>query len=173
MGSTRGEHWREICEKLVANDPKLTCIEIDEDVVYGAISDEGLRSMAEATKKNTTITEVHIQSFLDGVFSALSLAGAFLAHPKLRELYFFNIKFAEFGPIALAMCQNERLNRLEINHCSITSNTMEILRFLLKENALETLQICGRNDEESQLVDFAGSLANNKSLKRTFNPQRE
>lgn len=143
---SEAEHVKGICEKFLANDPRLTSSWIDEILLSTAISDEeGWRTIAEAMKKNATIEDVYVSlDSATSVFSvpaALSLAGALLAHPKLRELHFSFLKFAEFGPIALAVHQNERLNRLEIESCSIAPNMMGSMRLLVRENALETLTI--------------------------------
>lgn len=144
------------------------------DRKHGIISNEGCCAIAEAMKKNTAIERVSIAINSERALSvpaALSLAGASpcLARPKLKELCFSCVDFADsFSPITLVTCQNEQLNQLELHECSMTSSLMKSARLLAREGerSLEALEIELCDEAGDQLVDFSGALAHNQSLRK-------
>jgi Ran GTPase-activating protein (RanGAP) involved in mRNA processing and transport len=159
-----------LCDRLVANDAALTKLYIP----LGRTDDAELKRILDAAKKNKTLMKVSVVGFNDdddeamslSVPVALSLASLVLEHPEIQDIEFWAVKFIEFGPIALAIQQNRDLTRLLFRCCRFTLNLVECIRWLLTENALEsmTLSSNGFRDKESSF-DISGALNCNSSLK--------
>jgi hypothetical protein len=99
--------------------------------------------------------------------AALSLASAVSEHPEIVEIEFYRVKFIEFGPIALAIQQNRNLTHLLFELCDVTPNLLECIRWLLTENALESMTL--QNNwfvVEEPPFDISGALLGNSSLKK-------
>jgi hypothetical protein len=154
-----------LCDRLVANDAALTKLRIDLDHT----DDAGLKLILKAAKKNKTLKKVFVTNSGEGrpmsVPAALSLASVVSEHPEIQEIEFIGVSGIEFGPIALAIQQNRRLTRLLLDECELTTNLVECIRWLLTENALEsmTLQFNFRDGELS--FDISGALLGSSSLK--------
>jgi hypothetical protein len=162
-----------LCDKLVANDAALTILVI----MLKDVDDAELKLILGATKKNKTVKAVRVVGYTNvnrdeamslSVPAALSLASAVSEHPEIQEFEFVGVTFIEFGPIALAIVvqQNPRFTRLIFYRCRVTPNLVECIRWLLTENALESLVIVGcTNDDEEPPFDISGTLLGSSSLK--------
>jgi hypothetical protein len=153
-----------LCDRLVANDAALTELKIRlEDV-----DDAELKLILDAAKINKTVKKVFVGSRGRSTLSvpaALSLAFVVSEHPEIQEIVFDNVKFiAEFGPIALAIQQNRNLTRLKLDACRGTPNIVECIRWLLTENALQSMTLVSINDGDPSF-DISGALLGNSSLK--------
>jgi Ran GTPase-activating protein (RanGAP) involved in mRNA processing and transport len=95
----------------------------------------------------------------------LSLASVVSEHPEIQEIEFDRILFIEFGPIALAIQQNRKLTRLRLQECELTPNVVECIRWLLTENALESMTLHTSFNEGKSSVDISGAIIGNSSLK--------
>jgi hypothetical protein len=130
-----------LCDRLVANDAALTKLRID----INKVDDAELKLILDAAKKNKTVKKVYLlggsyrRSW--GVPAALSLASVVSEHPEIQEIEFYAGLGMEFGPIALAIQQNRNLTSLLFRCCRFTPNLVECIRWLLTENALESLTL--------------------------------
>jgi hypothetical protein len=156
------------CDKPVANDAALTELRID----LKNVDDAELKLILDSAKKNKTVKIVRVDGYNNGaeislsVPAALSLASAVSEHPEIQESEFHAVNFIEFGPIALAIQQNRKLTRLLIRYCELTPNLAECIRWLLTENALESMTLDDNvlsNGEPP--FDISGALLGNSSLK--------
>jgi hypothetical protein len=151
---------------LVANDAALTTL----NIFLCDTNDADLKLILDAAKKNKTLKKVFVKSFGArrslSVPAALSLASVVSEHPEIEEIDFCNVSFIEFGPIALAIQQNRNLTSLLFRCCRVTPNNVECIRWLLTENALEsmTLQNNSFSDGDSSF-DISGGILGNSSLK--------
>jgi hypothetical protein len=159
-----------LCDRLVANDAALTELQI----LLKDVDDAELKLILDAAKKNKTVKEVRLVGYNDddevmslSVPAALSLASVVSEHPEIQEIEFRHVKGIEFGPIALAIQQNRKLTRLLLGWCQLTPNLVECIRWLLTENALESMamQYNDKSDEEASF-DISGALIGNSSLKK-------
>jgi Ran GTPase-activating protein (RanGAP) involved in mRNA processing and transport len=155
-----------LCDKLVANDAALTELEIRlEDV-----DDAEFKLILDSAKKNKTVKKVLVRgSFRPSSLSvpaALSLASAVSEHPEIQEIQFILLDGIEFGPIALTIRQNRKVTRLLLDRCLVTPNLAERIRWLLTENALESLTLNGNFNEDELSFDISGALLGNSSLKK-------
>jgi Ran GTPase-activating protein (RanGAP) involved in mRNA processing and transport len=100
-----------------------------------------------------------------GVPVALSLASVVSQHPKIEEIEFYGVSFIEFGLIALAIQQNRNLTRLLLERCLVTPNLVECIRWLLTENALESMTLVDNERGRDPPFDISGALIANSSLK--------
>ena len=150
-----------LCDSLVANKPSLTEMKIE---IYD-VSDKEMDKITSAMKRNNFLQKVHVGGGILTAATALSLNDAFVPHPKLNEVSFFDVKLVEFIAIALAFCQNEHLSRLSFKECIFTETVMENLRFLLKKNALESLEIVDTTLGDHLSLDLSGGLGCNRSLR--------
>lgn len=162
-------HVEALCDKLVANHPRFT--ELDLSLILFNDDDEDLELVFEAARKNHTLEKMTISGNAHGVAlsvrAAWSLAFAVSTHPKMKELYFFNIEIKDFGAIALAIRQNEILTHLRLDSCThLTTDLMENIRCLLSANLLESLSVINCECAENQPLDLSGALRSNRSLKR-------
>jgi hypothetical protein len=160
--------WAEpLCDKLVANDPALTQLWIDLD----SSDDAELKRILDAAKKNKTVKKVYLYGCSDGAIlslsvpAALSLASVVSGHPEIQEIEFCGVKFIEFGPIALAIQQSRKLTRLLLDYCDVTPNLVECIRWLLTENALESMTLVDNFRYRETSFDISGALLGNSSLK--------
>jgi hypothetical protein len=151
----------------VANDAALTELEIDLDV----LDDADLKLILDAAKTNKTVKKLIVtdsgQGRPMGVPVALSLASVVSEHPEIQGIEFYDVSFIEFGPIALAIRQNHKLTGLLLHECRGSPNLVECFRWLLTENALEsmTLQTNSFSDGDPPF-DIYGALSGNSSLKK-------
>ena len=139
------------CDRRVANDASLTELRIFLDNT----NDSELKLILKAAKKNKTLKRVLVRGegwplLVQGsyrgkslsVLAARSLASVVSEHPEIQEIEFYCKRFKEFGPIALAIQQNRNLlTRLLINDCRVTPNDVKCIRWLLTENALESITL--------------------------------
>lgn len=167
---------RRKCNKLFAND--CTSVQLEAQQLQGGyLSDDEWRVLANAIKESTTLEELNITD-LDlptekdvSATATLHLAGAILDHPKLKFLNLAYIRFTELNTIALAISKNKRMTRLRMHSCVVTPTVTEALRFLVKENALETLELydvefVDSNNNDQAQVDLGEALSYNRSLKK-------
>jgi hypothetical protein len=99
--------------------------------------------------------------------AALSLASVVSEHPEIQEIEFAAVYgIIEFGPIALAIQQNRNLTRLGLQSCRVTPNLLECIRWLLTENALESMTLKNSNYYGEPSFDIYGALIGNSSLKK-------
>jgi hypothetical protein len=96
--------------------------------------------------------------------AALSLASVVSEHPEIQEIGFAHVNM-EFGPIALAIRQNRTLTRLLLARCPITPNLVACIRWLLTENALESMTLVHNRSDGEPSFDISGALILNSSLK--------
>jgi hypothetical protein len=156
-----------LCDRLVANEAALTelCIKID------VVDDAELKLILDSAKKNKTLKKVRLEGSilfpksLVSVPVALSLASVISEHPEIQEIGFNVVKFIEFGPIALAIQQNRNLTRLWFGFCQVTPNHVECIRWLLTQNALESVVLIGNECDGKSSFDISGALLGNSSLK--------
>jgi Leucine-rich repeat (LRR) protein len=155
-----------VCDKLVANDAALTELRIDLENV----DDAELKLILDAAKKNKTVKKVLVRGSLRpsslSVPAALSLASVVSEHPEIQEMWFYAVKFIEFGPIALAIQQNRKFTRLVFKFCRGTPNLVECIRWLLTENALESMTLVKNFSDGEASFDISGALIGNSSLKK-------
>ena len=158
-----------LCDSLLANEAALAELEIDLDVV----NDAELKLILEAAKKNKTLKKVSVTDSGEGgegrplsIHVTLSLASVVSEHPQIQEIELMHVSLIEFGPIALAIQQNRKLNRLVLYDCWITQNILECIQWLLTENALECMTLLDNfsRDREASF-DISGPLLGNTSLK--------
>jgi hypothetical protein len=77
-----------------------------------------------------------------------------------------SFKVIEFGPIALAIQKNRKLTRLRFYFCRVTPNILECIRWLLTENALESMTLLGCTSGNGEPpFNISGALLGNSSLK--------
>jgi Ran GTPase-activating protein (RanGAP) involved in mRNA processing and transport len=161
-----------LCDRLVANDAALAELYM---TLYNT-NDAELKLVLDAAKKNKTVKTVSLAGFYAGtslsVFAALSLASVVSERPKIQEIDFCWVRFIDFGPIALAIQQNRKLTRLVLENCHGTPNLVECIRWLLTENALESLTLkttstfkYGTFKNGKTSFDISGALLGTKSLK--------
>jgi hypothetical protein len=156
-----------LCDRLVANDAALAELRID----LNDTDDAELKLILNAVKKSKTVKKVRVVgSFKDvmplSVPAALSLASLVSEHPEIQEIEFWRVKFIEFGPIALAIQQNRNLTRLVFLCCQVTTNHVECIRWLLTENALESMALhYNEKSDGDPSFDISGALLGNSSLK--------
>jgi Ran GTPase-activating protein (RanGAP) involved in mRNA processing and transport len=154
-----------LCDRLVANDAALTELRINLDYV----DDAELKLVLDAAKKNKTLKKVFVKSYTGrkylSVPAALSLASVVSEHPDIQYIEFNCVSVIEFGPIALAIQQNRKLTRLLLNECELTPNLVECIRWLLTENALESLSLQHNLNEDELSFDISDALLGNSSLK--------
>jgi hypothetical protein len=129
-----------------------------------------LKLILDSAKKNKTVKKVIVFASLENVVplsvpAALSLASVVLEHPEIQEIEFNNVKFIEFGPLALAIQQNRKLTRLLLQECDLTPNLVECIRWLLTKNALESLTLYNNASDGEPSVDISGALRGSSSLK--------
>jgi hypothetical protein len=160
------KHVQGLCDRLVANDAALTELRIN----LNDVDDAKLKLILDAAKKNKTVKKVRVTDSAAemslSVPVALSLASVVLEHPEIREIEFYRVKFIEFGPIALAIQQNRKATRLRLHECWVTPNLVECIRWLLTENALESMTLEGINNNDGDpSFDISGALVGNSSLK--------
>jgi hypothetical protein len=159
------------CDRLVANDAALTVLYISlEDG-----SDAELKLILDAAKKNKTVKKVLVRGSHRGrslsVPAALSLASVVSEHPEIQEVEVDMGRVIEFGPIALAIQQNRNLTSLLLEKFRATRNLVKCIRWLLTENALESMTLKYHMfkalalDEVSSF-DISGALMGNSSLKK-------
>jgi hypothetical protein len=164
--------WRQrfvqtLCDRLVANDAALTSLEINLEYV----DDAEVKLILDAAKKNKTVKKVLVLGphyIMDlSVPAALSLASLVSEHPEIQEIEFCLVDCTEFGAIALAIHQNRNLTRLVVNGCHVSKNNAECIRWLVTENALESMALYVNSfiDEESSF-GISGALLGNSSLKK-------
>jgi Ran GTPase-activating protein (RanGAP) involved in mRNA processing and transport len=96
----------------------------------------------------------------------LSLASVVSEHPEIQEIGFAGVSVIEFGPIALAIQQNRKLTRLLLQECRCTPNLVECIRWLLTENALESMTLVDNFSDREPSFDISGALLGNSSLKK-------
>jgi Ran GTPase-activating protein (RanGAP) involved in mRNA processing and transport len=154
-----------LCDRLVANDAALTELRIDLDVV----DDAELKLILDAAKKNKTVKIVLVRGSDNDAMSlsvpaALSLASV-VSKPEIQEIEFAHVSFIEFGPIALAIQQNRNLTRLLLYECPVTPNLLECIRWLLTENALESMTLIDNYSDGEPPFSISGALIGNSSLK--------
>jgi hypothetical protein len=157
-----------LCDRLVANDAGITELYIH----LKNVDDAELKLILDAVKKNKTLKKVLVRGSDDVVVSlsvpaALSLASVVSEHPEIQEIEFYNVEVIEFGPIALAIRQNRNLTRLVLENCPVTPNLLECIRWLLTENALESMTLQNNYDvnDGDPSFDISGALIGNSSLK--------
>jgi hypothetical protein len=132
--------------QLLANDASLTELEI-----YCYTNDAELKLILDAAKKNKTVKKVSVvgtpdfpdpygESYLS-VPAELSLASLVSEHPEIQEIELYRVRLIKFGAIALAIQQNLKFTRLLFDECELTPNLVECIRWLLRENALESLTL--------------------------------
>jgi Ran GTPase-activating protein (RanGAP) involved in mRNA processing and transport len=135
------------------------------------MDDAELKLILDAAKKNKTLKKVLLVGSTYGgtmslsVPAALSLASVVSEHPKIQEIEFCNVSFIEFGPIALAIQHSRKLTRLLLVRCEVTQNLVECIRWLLTENALESMTLNYNQRDEDSPLDISGALLRNSSLK--------
>jgi hypothetical protein len=163
-----------LCDRLVANDASLTELYIH----LNDTNDAELTLILDAAKKNKTVKKVRLDS--DGsrsryrkvkfmslsVPAALSLASLVSEHPEIQDIEFSRVDFKEFGPIALAIRQNCKAACLLFEECKVTPNLVECIRWLLTENALESMTLKDNYKEDELSFDISGALLGNSSLKK-------
>lgn len=157
-----------LCDKLEANDPSFTGLEIILDI----FSDDEIELIAQAMRNNATLEKLEISiEFHEYTLSraaAYSLEHAFISHPSLEHVTFHNLEFEEFSPIALAFRNNEKLSGLCFQYASVSvdDKVESDLKLLLKNNALCQLQFQNMHDWEDdyRTLDLSGALKNNDSL---------
>jgi Ran GTPase-activating protein (RanGAP) involved in mRNA processing and transport len=156
-----------LCDKLVANDAALTELVI----ILELFDDAELKLVLEAAKKNKTVKKVRLDGNYDGCTSfltvpaALSLASVVSEHPEIQQIEFNMLECLDFGPIALAIQQNRKLTRLQLQNCRVPPNLVECIRWLLTENALESMTLQTIFTERHPPYDIYGALFGNSSLK--------
>jgi hypothetical protein len=155
-----------LCDRLVANDASLTELQI----LLNHTNDSELKLILDSAKKNKTVKEVRVVGSYEGsslsVPATLSLASVVSEHPEIQEINFCNVSFKEFGPIALAIQQNPNLTRLLFRCCRATPNLVECIRWLLTENALESMTLINNYSVgKRSSFDISGALICNSSLK--------
>jgi hypothetical protein len=159
---------QDLCDRLVANDAALTELVIS----LKDVDDAEFKLILDAAKKNKAIKKVRLVGCNNGaqklslsVPAALSLACLVSEHPKIQEIDFLAVRGIEFGPIALAIQQNRNLTRLRFLYCRVTPNLIECIRWLLTENALESLTLINNINDGEPSSDISGALIGNSSLK--------
>jgi hypothetical protein len=156
-----------LCDRLVANDAALTELYIPLDHT----DDAEFKLIFDAAKQNKTVKNVYLVGYTDGgkmslsVPAALSLASLVSEHPEIQEIEFAGVSVIEFGPIALAIQQNRNLTRLLLDECELTPNLEECIRWLLTENALESMTLKDNRSDGELSFDISGGLLGNSSLK--------
>lgn len=163
------ENVQQICEELVASNTDVL------DIETYTFSDDDWRAIAEALKRNKTLQRLGIiDEGSDGhgysrlsVSAASSLALGIVSHPSLEVLIFCNTRFAEFSAILMAITQNPKLATLGMFGCCFTTGVAESLAVLLREDALESLQLCQNFDEDGNdfAFDLKDAFSRNQSLK--------
>jgi Ran GTPase-activating protein (RanGAP) involved in mRNA processing and transport len=154
-----------LCDRLVANDPSLTELLIDLENV----DDAELKLILDAAKKNKTVKKVLVRSDSGNSLSvpaALPLASLVSEHPEIHEIEFWDVAGIEFGPIALAIQQNRNLTCLRLHEYRVTPNLVECIRWLLTENALESMTLVHNLIDGESSFDISGALFGNSSLKK-------
>jgi hypothetical protein len=157
-----------LCDRLVANDAALTELVI----ILDRTDDAELKLILDSAKENKTVKTVRLDGNYNGFATslsvpvALSLASVISEHPEIQEIELYAVKFIGFGPIALAIQQNRKLTRLLFVTCQVTPNLEECIRWLLTENALESV-VLGNNFKDGKTsFDISGALLGNSSLKK-------
>jgi hypothetical protein len=157
----RQRHLQALCSKLIANDPTLTELDIDlEETDY-----DQLTIILNAIKKNETVKKLIFRNDVLGVGASLSLAAAVAVHPEIQELVFMNVSIVEFRAIAHSVQKNEKLTRLVVENCAMMLYLVDCIRWLLTENALESLALKLNTYQEIERLDISEALLGNKSLK--------
>lgn len=157
----RQRHIQALCSKLVANDPTLTELDIDlEETDY-----DQLTIILNTIKKNKTVKKLIFRNDVLGVGASLNLAATVLVHPEIQELVFMNVSIVEFRSIAHAVQKNEKLTRLVVENCTMMQYLVDCIRWLLTENALESLALKLNRYQEIERLDISEALLHNKSLK--------
>jgi hypothetical protein len=164
--SQRRPGHQALCDRLVANDAVLTELQILLDRTY----DANLKLILDAARKNKTVKKVLLDGsiFFDmhlSVPAALTLASVVSEHPEIQEIGFIRVKFIEFGPIALAIQQSRKLTRLLFRMCRLSPNLVGF-RWLLTENALESMTLVDNISYGEPSFDVSGALIGNSSLKK-------
>lgn len=166
-----------LCAQLKENNPYLT------HVAFHLKNDGRVEKIASALQQNKTLVSMglfgprSVDFFLGNQYAAdfscssndaLLLGAAMLSHPKLSDVCFGSMEFEDFGPIARAFRRNERLTYLEISDIK-RPNFDTDLKLLLDSEALRHLSLYGAiwrtEDEPDALMNLAGALGNNRSLK--------
>jgi hypothetical protein len=132
-----------------------------------------LKLILDAAKKNKTVKKVRVVGFYTSrgrssslsVPAALSLASVVSEHPEIQEIEFRVLEGINFGPIALAIQQNRKLTRLLLHDCRLNPNLVECIRWLLTENALESVVLESNRSDGQPSFDISGALLGNSSLK--------
>jgi Ran GTPase-activating protein (RanGAP) involved in mRNA processing and transport len=131
-----------------------------------------LKLIRDSAKKNKTIKKVRVvgsygDSRSSSVPAALSLASVVSEHPEIQEIEFLRVDIIEFGPIAVAIQQNRKLTRLVFRFSLITPNIVEYIRWLLTENALESMALeHNKKSDGDPSFDISSALLGNSSLKK-------
>jgi hypothetical protein len=154
-----------LCDRLVANDAALTELDIFVDE-----SDADLKLILDAAKKNKTVKKVLVgynnnKTMSLSVPAALSLASVVSEHPEIQKMTFHSLTGIEFGPIALAIQQNRNLTSLLISGSQVTQNLVECIRWLLTENALESMTLVDNKSDGELPFDISDALRGNSSIK--------
>jgi hypothetical protein len=161
-----------ICDRLVANDTTLTELQIR----LADVDDAELKLILDSAKKHKTVKKVCLVGYILvggpvivtmslSVPAALSLASVASENPEIQEIEIRHAKDIEFGPIALEIQQNRKLTRLVSYDCWVTPNLLECIRWLLTENALETMTLINNECDGDPSFDISGALLGNSSLK--------
>jgi Leucine-rich repeat (LRR) protein len=153
-----------LCDRLVTNDAALTELEI----LLKDVDDAELKLILDAAKKNKTLKKVFVTDSGEGrpIPAALSLASVVSEHPEIQGIEFCDVSVIEFGPIALAIQQNRKLTRLLFDTCRVTPNLVQCIRWLLTENALESMTLQFNFSDGEGPFDISGALLGNSSLKK-------
>jgi hypothetical protein len=131
------------------------------------VDDAELKLILDAAKKNKTLKKVRLVGYTSfSVPAALSLASLVSEHPEIQEIGFIGVSCIEFGPIALAIHQNRNLTRLQFWSCRVTPNLVECIRWLLTDNALESMTLVGNVVNGDPPFDISGALCASSSLKK-------
>jgi hypothetical protein len=174
-----------LCDRLVANDAALT----ELIIALLHVNDAEVKLILDAAKKNKTVQKVLVIGSHDAmrlsVPVALSLASVISEHPEIQEIEIHAVEGLEFAPLALAIQQNRKLTRLLFVCCRVTTNHVECIRWLLTQNALESLTLMDShsndgednhsndgddihsNDGEASF-DISGALLGNSASKSWF-----
>jgi hypothetical protein len=154
-------HIQALCNKLITNDPTLTELDIDlEETDY-----DQLTIILNTLKKNETVKKLIFRNDVLGAGASLNLAAAVSAHPEIQELVFINVSIIEFRAIAHSFQTNEKLTRLVVENCLRMRYLVDCIRWLLTENALESLTLKLNRYQEEERLDISEALLGNKSLK--------
>lgn len=161
---------RELCKRIIRRETETPpeFIEIE----YHGMSDVEWYAIGEALKRNESSEYL---SILEGgvenistlsAAAATSLAHGISSHPSMRTLYFHGAKFEDFSAISMAILQNRTIRRLEMNRCFVSPSIKENLEFLVKHNALESLELRNNRDEDGLRypLDLSDAFCHNQSL---------